>query len=148
MENAPLRRLGLFSPRFQKGLPAPAVHRREPLFRIRNHWLQQQALRHPPHPHRISLEPKLPRQPHCLAAPVAKQFRHSALAHVGHLRSIVYTINLYHGSSAECRSLPRGFSNFLLTKRESQRTVFLGKSYAHPGNASIPAGVFAFWSLL
>src|SRR5256885_4536417 len=94
IENAPLRRLGLFSPRFQERLPAPTVHRREPLFRIRNDWLQKNSLRNAPHAHHIALETKFARQPHSLAAPVAKQFRQSALGH-GRLPYLIYIINLY-----------------------------------------------------
>src|ERR1700676_4454994 len=104
IENAPLLRLGLFSPRFQERLPAPAVHRREPLLRIRNHRLQQHALRHPPHSHRVPFKAEFSRQPHRLAAPILKKFRHSTLSH-GRLQSW-YISHIYTTSLSTRQSPP------------------------------------------
>src|SRR5215472_1363522 len=81
IEELPALRSRLFPAALQQVIPAESVHRRKPFLYVRNHGLQQDALRHSPYSHLFSLKPEFPRQPHGLAAPVPKQFRYSALGH-------------------------------------------------------------------
>src|SRR6266700_4849468 len=113
------RLVTLFALAEEVSLPK-AVQLRKPLRGIRDERLQEHSLRHPAHPNLTALKAKLARQPHGLAASIAKQFGNS---HIRHIDSSLYkyipqiaitrVINgIYHerlGSSQTNQRLGSGF---------------------------------------